>query len=156
MSVPEWTREEMQRAHDNYVATAMEAGRTGDWKPWAALFTEDARYIEHHYGVFEGRAAIEAWISETMAEWPNSAMTEFPHDWCVCDLERGRWICQIENRFRDPGGGEVYEAANVTILQYAGDMQFASEEDVYNPANFAPVVKQWITASRAHGGTGQD
>jgi len=145
-----WTRDELQAAHDRYVAVAQESGRTGDWQPWAHLFTDDARYIEHHYGTFEGRDAIARWITETMSQWPNSEMQHFPHDWCVCDEERGRWICQIENRFRDPGDGHIYEAANITILQYAGDMQFASEEDVYNPANFAPVVKDWIAASRAH------
>ena len=95
-------------------------GRTGNWRPWAELFTEDAQYVEHHYGTFEGREAIASWISQTMAEWPNSEMTEFPHDWCVCDEERGWWICQIENRFRDPGDGKVYEAANITVLKYAG------------------------------------
>ena len=31
---------------------------------------------------------------------------------------------------------------------FAGDMQFSSEEDVYNPARFAPVVRAWIDASR--------
>jgi hypothetical protein len=144
-----WTREELQAAHDHYVATAHEAGRTGDWRPWADLFTEDAEYIEHHYGRFEGREAIFGWISKTMAEWPNSEMTEFPHDWCVCDPERGWWICQIENRFRDPGDGEIYQAYNLTVLKYAGDNQFSSEEDAYNPATFAPVVKAWIRASRA-------
>jgi hypothetical protein len=86
-----------------------------------------------------------------MAQWPNSEMKEFPHDWCVCDVERGWWVCQIENRFRDPGDGEIYEAANVTILKYAGNLQFSSEEDVYNPAAFAPVVKAWIAASRTSG-----
>ena len=144
-----WSREELIAAHDNYVATAEQAGRSGDWQCWANLFTEDARYIEHHYGTFEGRDAIAAWISETMAQWPNSEMKEFPHDWCVCDEETGRWICQIENRFKDPGDGEVYEAYNITVLHYAGDMQFSREEDAYNPANFAPVVKAWIAAQRA-------
>ena len=47
-----------KRAHDNYVAAAQEAGRTGDWRPWAEMFTEDAQYIEHHYGTFDGREAI--------------------------------------------------------------------------------------------------
>jgi hypothetical protein len=84
-----------------------------------------------------------------MAEWPNSEMKEFPHDWCVCDEERGWWICQIENRFADPGDGRVYEAYNLTVLKYGGNMQFSSEEDAYNPANFAPVVKAWIKAKRA-------
>ena len=105
------------------------------------MFTDDATYVEHHYGTFDGRDAIHAWISETMAQWPNSEMKEFPHDWCVCDEERGWWICQIENRFVDPGDGEVYQAYNLTVLKYAGDGRFSSEEDAYNPANFAPVVK---------------
>ena len=114
------------------------------------MFTDDAQYIEHHFGRFDGRQEILEWISRTMAQWPNTEMTAFPHDWCVCDEERGWWICQIENRFSDPGDGNVYEAANITILKYAGAMQFSSEEDVYNPANFAPAVQGWIRAKRAH------
>ena len=92
-----------------------------------------------------------------MAQWPNSEMKEFPHDWCICDEERGWWICQIENRFVDPGDGEVYQAYNLTVLKYAGDGQFSREEDAYNPANFAPVVKAWIAAEaqgRRNGLTG--
>jgi hypothetical protein len=147
--VGQWSREELEQAHARYVAVAQEAGRTGNWRPWADMFTDDAVYLEHHYGRFEGREAIHEWISRTMAEWPNSEMTQFPHDWCVCDEERGRWICQIENRFDDPGDGQVYQQYNITILQYAGDGRFSSEEDVYNPALFAPVVKAWIAAKRA-------
>jgi len=50
----------------------------GEWREWADLFTEDARYLEHTYGEFNGREEIYAWISSTMAEWPNRAMTSFP------------------------------------------------------------------------------
>jgi hypothetical protein len=146
----QWTREQLQEAHDHYVATAAKAARSGDWQQWADLFTEDADYVEHHYGTMHGRDAIASWISTTMAEWPNSEMRQFPHDWCVCDEERGWWICQIENRFDDPGDGKTYEAANVTILHYAGDHQWSYEEDVYNPLNFAPVVQSWVDAKRAH------
>jgi len=143
-----WTREELQQAHDHYLEVAQEAGRTGDWRAWANMFTEDVTYVEHHYGTFEGREALLAWITDTMSTWPNSEMKEFPHDWCICDEERGWWVCQIENRFVDPGDGEVYEAANITVLKYAGNGLFSSEEDAYNPANFAPVVKSWIAAKR--------
>ena len=55
---------------------------------------EDVTYVEHHYGTFEGREPLYAWITETMHQWPNSEMKEFPHDWCVCDEERGWWICR--------------------------------------------------------------
>jgi hypothetical protein len=146
-----WSRDELERAHAHYVETARRAGATGDWRAWADLFTDDAEYVEHHYGTFRGREAIHEWIAETMSQWPNSEMKEFPHDWCVCDEERGWWICQIENRFRDPGDGKVYEAYNLTVLHYAGEMRFSYEEDVYNPAQFAPVVRAWIAATRAAG-----
>jgi hypothetical protein len=145
-----WTRAELQEAHDRFIEVANESGAKGDWGPWVEMFTEDAEYIEHHYGRFHGRAEILAWISTTMAQWPNNEMTMFPHDWCVCDEDGGRWICQIENRFNDPGDGGVYQASNITILTYAGQMQFASEEDVYNPATFAPVVTAWMAAKKAH------
>jgi len=149
-----WDRAELQAAHDNYLAVANESGRSGDWRPWVELFTEDAVYIEHLFGRFVGREAIYEWIAATMSQWPNTEMTMFPHDWCVCDVERGWWICQIENRFNDPGDGQVYQASNVTILKYAGGMRFSSEEDVYNPAAFAPVVKAWMEAKKARSADG--
>jgi hypothetical protein len=145
----QWSRDELEEAHAHYQATAAQAGRSGDWRPWAELFTPDATYVEHHYGTMQGREAIYEWISATMRQWPYSEMTEFPHDWCVCDEERGRWICQIQNRFNDPGDAGVYQAYNITLLDYAGNMQFSYEEDVYNPANFAPVVKAWLAAKKA-------
>jgi hypothetical protein len=145
-----WTRQELQEAHDAFIDAASEAGRTGDWSIWADRFTEDAEYHEHLYGKFHGRAEITEWIAKTMGEWPMTEMTQFPHNWCVCDEERGWWICEIENRFDDPGDGEIYEASNITILKYAGDGLFSSEEDVYNPATFAPMVKAWIDAKKAH------
>jgi hypothetical protein len=77
-------------------------GASGEWRDWADLFTEDAVYLEHSFGEFHGREEIYEWIAATMAEWPNKAMTSFPHAWCVCDEERGWWICRIENRFRIP------------------------------------------------------
>ena len=148
-----WSRDELQRAHDHYVEVAQEAGRSGNWRPWAEMFTPDATYVEHHYGIFEGREAIHTWISDTMAQWPNSEMKEFPHDWCVCDEERGWWICQIENRFVDPGDGGLYQAYNLTVLKYAGDGRGSSEEDVYNPATFIEMIKVWSEHKNALGGT---
>ena len=90
MAQPTWDRAELERAHENYLAVANEAGRTGVWGPWAELFTEDAEYIEHLFGRFVGPGG-RSWSGSptTMAEWPNNEMTMFPHDWCVCDEERG-------------------------------------------------------------------
>jgi hypothetical protein len=147
-----WSRDELDQAHAKFMETANRCAESGDWHDWANLFTEDARYIEHTFGEFHGRQGIFDWISDIMAQWPNKAMTSFPHSWCVCDEEKGWWICRIENRFRDPGDGSIHQAHNITVLHYAGDMRFSYEEDAYNPANFGPVVTSWLEANAAHGG----
>ena len=144
-----WTRGELEREFVRYQERGAEAGRTGDWGPWAEQFTEDATYVEHHYGRFEGRAAIREWITGCMGEFPGNVMPDFPVDWHVIDEERGWVVCQVENRMVDPGDGTVHQAANVTILHYAGDGQWSYEEDVYNPAHFATMVKGWLDAKKA-------
>ena len=135
-----YTRDELESALAAYQA----AGATGDWSAWADQFTEDAVYVEHHYGRFEGREAIRAWITATMAEWPGCDMPEFPIDWYVIDEERGWVVCQVWNRMADPGDGSIHQAYNLTVLKYAGDGLWSSEEDVYNPAHFGTLVTEWI------------
>jgi hypothetical protein len=143
-------RDEIVAAFRRYTAAADEAGLTGDWRPWVACFTPDVHYIEHHYGDFLGRAAVLEWITGIMTAWPFDHMREFPWDWYTIDAEQGWVVGQVQNRFVDPGDGRTYQAANWTRLVYAGDGLFSSEEDVYNPAGFAPVVQTWLEAWAAH------
>jgi hypothetical protein len=143
-------RQEIEDAFQRYQVAAHEAGRTGDWTPWVSCFTEDCNYVEHMYGVFKGRKAVLDWITPVMTQWPFNQMQLFPWDWYTVDAEQGWVIGQVENRFVDPGDGQVYEAANWTRLLYAGDGLFSEEEDVYNPDDFAPVVKAWLDAWKAN------
>ncbi len=145
----EWTRDELERAFAAYQARGATAGRTGDWSAWADQFTDDAVYIEHHYGRFEGREAIRAWITSCMSTYPGNAMPEFPIGWYVIDEARGWIVCQVFNRMADPGDGSVHEADNWTLLKYAGDDQWSYEEDVYNPADFGRMVAGWEASRRA-------
>ncbi|MFQ5416017.1 MAG: nuclear transport factor 2 family protein, partial [Myxococcota bacterium] len=69
-----WSRAELEEAFAHYQRVALEAGTTGDWNPWAELFTEDATYVEHLFGTLGGREAIRRWITSTMAESPNDQM----------------------------------------------------------------------------------
>ena len=90
-----------------------------------------------------GREAIRSWISETMSTYPGNAMPEFPIGWSVIDEERGWVVCQVWNRMADPGDGSIHQAYNVTILKYAGDGRWSYEEDIYSPAHFASMIKEW-------------
>ena len=115
------------------AAVAAEAGASGDWDPWADLFTEDAEYFEHLYGTFQGREAIRTWITHHDGRVPlNSEMTDFPADWWVIDEERGWVVCAVWNRMQDLGDGELHQAINWSLLKYAGNNQWSYEEDIYN------------------------
>lgn len=148
-----WSRAELESAFEEYQRRAAASGASGDWGPWAELFTEDATYLEHHYGEFTGRAAILEWISTTMAEYPGNAMPEFPIEWSIIDEEKGWVVCQVWNRMEDPGDGSVHQEYNITILKYAGDGRWSSEEDVYNPMRFGAMVGAWEQARQAAAGS---
>ncbi len=144
-----WTRQELEDAFAQYQAAAAHAGATGDWSSWADVFTEDAEYLEHHYGTFHGREAIRTWIVQTMGEWPGRDMPAFPIEWYVIDEARGWVVCQVWNRMIDPGDGSIHQEYNFTLLKYAGDGLWSYEEDIYNPAHFATMVGRWHEAKQA-------
>jgi len=144
--MPPYPRDEILAAFDTYKAARDTASRTGDWGVWAAVFTEDAHYVEHAYGEFHGRDAIREWITGVMAPFPR--MT-FPQDWWVLDEERGAIVFQCQNQFPAPfqPDGTPFQFPNWTRLVYGGGGLWASEEDIYNPVRDAPrVFKAWIDA----------
>ena len=138
-----WSRQELEEAFEHYQKVALEAGVSGDWSPWADLFTEDATYIEHHYGTLGGREAIRRWITTTMQEGVIREMKFFPIEWYMIDEERGWITCQVWNRMDDPGDGSLHQAYNFTLLKYAGDNRWSFEEDVYNPVHFGQMIQAW-------------
>ena len=149
-----WSRSELEDAFENYQGLALAAGTSGDWNAWADQFTVDATYIEHHYGTLGGREAIRTWISETMAQPINCEMKYFPIEWYTIDEERGWITCQVWNRMVDPGDGSLHQAYNFTLLKYAGNHLWSFEEDIYNPAHFAEMIKGWLDRKKqlAQGG----
>jgi ketosteroid isomerase-like protein len=140
-----WSRDELEREFVRY----QERGRAGDWSAWADQFTEDAQYIEHVYGEFNGREAIREWIVETMGTFPGNEMPVFPIEWHIVDEDRGWIVAKIWNQMRDPGDGTVHQAYNFTLLKYAGDGMWSYEEDIYNPAHFADMIKGYMKAKGA-------
>ena len=89
-----FSRAEIEKAVANYTTVAEGCSASGDWRPFADLFTEDVVYIEHHYGVFHGREAVRDWIVAVMAPFPHM---RFPSDWTAYDDDNDAEY--------DPGGG---------------------------------------------------
>jgi hypothetical protein len=151
-----FTRDELESAFLRYAEQVEAISSAGEWERFADLFTEDAEYEEHLYGTFRGRDEIRRWIVTTMTTPPGSWMPTFPASWYVVDEERGRIVCEILNRLRDPGDGSVHEPTNITILTYAGDGLFSREEDVYNPARFTSALTAWARVANEHGTLADD
>ncbi len=141
-----FSRAELEEAFAHYKAVSAEAARTGNWAPWADLFTDDVTYIEHHFGEMHGRQVILDWITETMRTPPNDSMSEFPIEWHVADDERGWVVFCAQNRMQDPGDGSVHQAPSWSLIKYAGNGLWSYEEDLYNPNEFVEMIGAWAQA----------
>jgi ketosteroid isomerase-like protein len=139
-----WSREELEAAFERYEKRVVEIGKTWDWSSYADQFTEDATYVEHALGNFNGREQIREWIVSTMNMFPGSEMPFFPCEWYSIDEDKGWVIAKIPNRMKDPGDGSIHETPVISILRYAGDDRWSYEEDVHNPMNFLVTVKEYI------------
>ncbi len=140
-----FTRKQLQEALSIYNEAHQKASETGDWSIWAAIFTDDAEYIEHAYGEFHGRKEIEKWIKDVMAPFPH--MT-FPQDWCVFDEEHDAIIFCVQNTLAHPTDpSRKFSFPNWTRVIYAGNGKFSYEEDIYNPArDTGRAIIQWLKA----------
>jgi hypothetical protein len=133
---PSAPRAEVEEAWRTFVRV----GDSGDWDAWTDLHSPDGLWIEHHLGTFRGREEIRQAIKEVMKPVP---MMVFPVGWHAIDGDRVVYYpWQV---FPDPTGGDrVYRFGCVTILEYAGDGLWSSQEDLYNPTEAQGVIKQWM------------
>jgi predicted SnoaL-like aldol condensation-catalyzing enzyme len=139
---PAHPREEVEAEFAKYRERAALAVSTGDWDQWAAQFTDDAHYREHHYGYFRSGAEIKAWIKSVMQPFPTM---EFPVSSYLIDGNRVTAL--IPNVLPAPAGDSGYYGFDCnTILHYAGNGKWSFEEDVYSLREAEDVIKRWIAA----------
>ena len=64
----------------------------------------------------------------------------------------GRVIVYMQNRRDHPDASQApIDFPGITILKYAGDGKWSSEEDVYNPARFIEMIQSWSERKQALG-----
>ena len=118
-----------------YFEVANRGGATGQWDEWVDLFTEDAVYVEHTFGVMRGREAIRTWVKAATNSQPIDL--HIAVDWFVIDND----LCVVYSPQQHPAsdGGDPYQFIALAILCYAGEGRWCYEEDVYHSGEMARV-----------------
>ena len=133
--MPRFTRAELEAGARAIYNAARDAPRsTGDWNIWAGMFTEDAHYIEHAYGEMHGRRG-----DPRLDHRGDGAVPAHDLPAGLGVLRRGPRRDRVPvperlSRALRREHGKPYAFPNWTRLVYAGNGQFSSEEDIYNPA----------------------
>jgi len=133
-----YTTDELAAAFDDFLVVQ----RAQDWDAYCEVFTDDAVYVEHALGTYEGRDAIRAWlvpVMEPLVGW------EYPTLWTTYgdDKVAFGW----SNRMPAPDGdASVYEFGGVTVLDYAGGGRWSKQEDIYNNEEMKDVLARWLAA----------
>jgi hypothetical protein len=139
-----YDRDELENAFQTFWRT----GAVGeDWDAWADLFTEECRYVEHFYGSLHGREAVRAWIKPLMEKYGEIYTA---YEWHAVDPASGRVVVYMQNRRDRPGGGGSIDFPGVTILQYAGNGHWSSEEDFWAVTKREAAMREYEEAFRRH------
>jgi ketosteroid isomerase-like protein len=139
-----YSRAELEAAYADFV----EQQKTEDWDAICNVFTNDAVYVEHALGTFEGRDAIRAWLVPCMAPlvgW------EYPTLWVAYgdDFVVFGW----DNVMPTPEGNDGrYSFAGITKIDYAGNNLWKRQEDTYNNEEMKEVLGRWLKAGGKLGG----
>ena len=140
-----FAREEVETALQRYFELAAHGTATGDWHPWVDLFTEDAIYVEHSFGVMRGREAIRDWVTTVTGERPSPL--EVSDGWHVIDNDLV--VVYTLNRFPAPDHGDPYQFIGLSPFCYAGDGLWCYEEDITSTSEIARIGALYGDASRA-------
>jgi ketosteroid isomerase-like protein len=133
-----YAREELVEAFDRFH----EVQQAQDWSAYCDIFTEDAVYVEHALGTFDGRDAIRKWlvpVMEPLVGWEYPTLwTAFGDDFVVFG-----W----DNVMPTPAGDDaVYHFTGVTKIDYAGHGRWSRQEDIYNNEEMKDVLGRWFAA----------
>lgn len=117
-----------------------------DWNAWTDLFTKDVVYHERVLGTMRGRETIRRWIVPLMEQYGEIYGV---YDWHMAD-PTGRVVFRMINRRDHPSGKGVIDFPGITILQYAGDHRWSSEEDYWAEKLGIQQFKAYAEALEKH------
>jgi hypothetical protein len=137
-------RDEIESAFRHYFLTGPVLE---DWAAWSKLFTEDAVYLDHFYGRFQGPAEIQRYLESAMGAAPH---VYSPLDWY--NIDGDRVVYRVRNRADNPDpAGPPAEFPAVQIVEYAGDGHWSSQEDWWTVKEMKRFNDEYIAMCEAAG-----
>jgi hypothetical protein len=142
-------REELEEMMRRWVAANDEAGRTGDWSPLGAFYTEDALYTWNNGQKYEFVARGRDEIARTVfgTEMAGLERWVYPYVRVLVDAEIGevigvwRQIAPVERP-----DGTPYEIAGTggSWFRYAGGFRWSWQRDFFDHANAGAVFAELL------------
>jgi hypothetical protein len=113
-----------------------------DWAAQAQLYTDDAVYMDHHYG----RMAMDEfvrWCTDLMAGQFPELYTAY--DWHVVDGHRV--IVHMQNRRDNPEpGAPPIDFPGLSVFEYAGGGRWSAETDYWSMREAVAAGKRYEEA----------
>src|SRR2546427_10203760 len=75
-----------------------------------------------------GGEAVRSWIKPVMEKYGEIYTA---YEWHVVDPEAGRVVFYMQNRRDHPGGRGTIDFPGISVLEYAGNGRWKSEEDYW-------------------------
>jgi hypothetical protein len=140
-------REEVEAAFEHWwkVGNVLE-----DWAAWTQLFVPAVYYHDYFWGPLHGRDEVDAWIHAVMKGVPEVYGV---YDWHI--VEGDTVVFRLNNRRDNPDteGPPYFDFPGLSVLRYAGDGLWASEEDYWDRGGAKQTSIEYAAACERAGAT---
>lgn len=145
----EYPREELEEMVQRWLDANREVEKTGDWRPLADMFTEDATY-GWNYGPKENFMAVGREEIRELAlgmEMGGLGGWQYPYDTIVIDEKQGHVVGfwrQIADAKRDDGTNYEVVGIGGSWFRYGGDFMWSWQRDWFDFGNVATVFMEMM------------
>jgi len=142
-----FSREEVEREFHQW----WEIGNVGeDWDAWVEMFVPDVTYTEHFWGALRGQQQVWIFINAVMKGVPEIYTVL---DWYTVDGGTVVFHCQNRRDNPDASGPPYWDFAGLSVIEYAGDGRWSSEEDFWDVNGARRTSAEYAAACARAGAT---
>lgn len=124
-----------------------------DWSAWTQLFVPNVSYHDYFWGPLRGRSEVDVWINAVMKGVPEIYTV---YDWHVIEADVVVFHCQNRRDNPHSEGPPYFDFPGLSVLRYAGDGLWASEEDYWDRDGARRTSAQYAAACERAGVTEPD